>query len=182
MNFILDINEIAKNKILPCDVYLNNQRIPHFSSYLGGFHCCFEDQYAMIFDSEEIYFRYVKNKLTSRDRRVMIAYEDMDHVRFTIARTEKGVGNKLVLDIIIYMKMGYPVSSYQLETSAFSQVPELVKLLKAHHVHIEDILELHVRAIKKTCEDLKQELLQMYDDMKEKAGLCEQRKNDWKSI
>ena len=72
----------------------------------------------MIFDSEEIYFRYVKNKLTSRDRRVMIAYEDMDHVRFTIARTEKVQTNNGIRYHHLY-EDGYPVSSYQLETSAF---------------------------------------------------------------
>lgn len=182
MEFLLDINEIAKHKILPCDVYLNNQRIPHFSSYLGGFHCCFKDQYAMIFDSEEIYFRYVKNMLKPQDRRVKVAYEDMDHVLFTIARTQEQANYRLVLDIAIYMKEGYPVSSYQLETSAFSQLPELVKLLKAHDVPIKDALDLHAQAVKKTGEDLKRELLQRYDMIKDKAGLCEQRKNDQKSI
>lgn len=182
MEFLLDINEIAKHKILPCDVYLNKQRIPHFSSYLGGFHCCFEEQYAMIFDSEEVYFRYIKNKLTPQDRNVKIAYEDMDHVLFTIARTQVDAGYRLVLDIIIYMKDGYQTESYQLETSAFSQIPELVKLLKKHDVEIIDILDLHAQALQKTCEDLKRELLIKYDAIKDKVGLCEHRKNDLKLI
>lgn len=182
MHSILDINEIAKHKILPCDVYLNNQRIPHFSSYLGGFHCCFEEKKAVIFDSEEIYFRYLKNKLLPLDRRVNIAYEDINHVKITIARTQSGASYRLVLDIILYMKEGYPVSTYQLETSAFMYVSELIKLLKEADVHVEDLLQIHVKAMKRSCEDLKDELLAIYDDIKERAGLCHLRINDQKAI
>ena len=157
MKNILNIQMIAKAKVLPCDLYVNEKVSSHIRKTGMVFKC--------YFDKESILIRHLIQMDASKGTDLKINYNEIDNIKFTLCRIPYGslygVRYFITLNFIINLK---DTSNYELETSAFKSLENIQDILRLNHVNILDEIGICDIVLNKNNEEIQTYFNNVYDE------------------